>query len=240
MNVNCFGGMVMARSLQGWTPRPRPARLALEGRHVRLEPLDPAAHGEGLFAASTTPDAGERFRWLAEYPPAAREDFEPWLVRSSASSDPLFFAVIDRHSEKIAGRQALMRIDTSNGVAEVGNILWTGLVARRPAATEAIHLFAAHVFNDLGYRRFEWKCNARNEPSRRAAERFGFAYEGTFRNHMVIKGENRDTAWFAMTDEDWPRIEAGFKAWLSPDNFDRNGMQIKRLEELRRAAIRAN
>ncbi len=229
----------MPVSLEDWTPRARPERRVFEGRHVRLEPLDPAVHAEGLFAASTTPDAGERFRWLAEYPPAAPQDFAPWLDKASASQDPLFFAVVDRASGKIAGRQAMMRIDAANGVAEVGNILWNGLVSRRPAATEAIHLFAAHLFDDLGYRRFEWKCNARNEPSKRAAERFGFAYEGTFRRHMVIKGENRDTAWYAMTDEDWPAVKAGFEAWLSPENFDGNGMQRKRLEELRRKAGRA-
>lgn len=219
----------MGRSLEGWTPRPQPQRQVLEGTHVRLEPLDATAHGEALFAASTTPDAGERFRWLAEYPPAARADFQPWLDKAAASADPLFSAVIDRASGKIAGRQALMRIDAANGVAEVGNILWTGLVARRPAATEAIYLLAAHVFNDLGYRRFEWKCNNHNEPSKRAAKRFGFTFEGVFRQHMVQKGSNRDTAWFAMIDRDWPQLSLGYQRWLAPDNFDEHGRQRTRL-----------
>ncbi len=231
---------VMPISPESWTPREAPQRHVFEGRHVRLEPLDALAHSEGLLAASTTADAGERFRWLAEFPPSAAGDLQPWLDKAAASVDPLFFTVIDKASGRIAGRQALMRIDRTHGVAEIGNILWNGLVARRPAATEAVYLFAAHVFDDLGYRRFEWKCNDRNEPSKRAAERFGFTYEGVFRQHMVIKGENRDTAWFAMTDRDWAVIKAGFEAWLSPENFDRNGMQVAKLEELRRKAAKAN
>jgi RimJ/RimL family protein N-acetyltransferase len=127
----------------------------------------------------------------------------------------------------------LMRIDAANGVIEIGNIYWGPLVSRKPAATEALFLFASYIFDRLGYRRFEWKCNNRNEPSKRAAERFGFTHEGVFRQHMVVKGENRDTAWYAMIDKDWPAIRAGFEAWLSPENFSGEGQQKRRLEDCR-------
>jgi RimJ/RimL family protein N-acetyltransferase len=219
--------------LSNWTARPLPSRKAMVGRHVRLEALEPTVHGDGLFEASTTPDAGDRFRWLPDYPPASRAVFDNWLNSATTAKGTLVFVVIDRPTGKIGGRQSFMRIDADNGAIEVGNILWTGLVARRPAATEAIYLFARHIFNDLGYRRFEWKCNNRNEPSKRAAIRFGFKPEGVFRNHMVVKGENRDTAWYAMTDDDWSRARKGFEAWLDPSNFDETGNQIARLQDLR-------
>lgn len=220
--------------LSAWTPRLRPSRISLEGRYVRLEPLDPRRHGEGLYAASTVPDAAERFRYLSEYPPESRTAFQPWLESKAASEDPLYFAVIDCKTDQVAGRQTFMRIDAANGVIEIGNIYWGPLIARTPAATEALYLFARHAFDDLGYRRFEWKCNNLNEPSKRAAERFGFSFEGVFRQHMIVKGENRDTAWFAMIDKDWPSIHRAFEAWLDPQNFDRDGKQKKRLEEFRR------
>lgn len=221
------------QNLSQWTPRERPRREPLEGRYVRLEPLGVAEHGDALFEASNTADAGIRFLWLGEHAPASRAEFQPWLLKAEASLDPLYFTVIDRASGRIAGRQAFMRIDTANGVAEIGSILWNAPVARRPAATEALYLFARHVFDDLGYRRFEWKCNNRNSPSKRAALRFGFAYEGLFRQHMVIKGENRDTAWFAMIDEDWPVVGEAIRLWLAPENFDRDGRQRRKLEDIR-------
>lgn len=219
--------------LSRWTPRDRPARAPLEGRFVRLEPLDPARHGDGLYAASATTDADDRFRYLGETPPGDRQAFQAWLEKAAASEDPLHFAVIDRASGRIAGRQSYLRIDPANGVIEIGNILWNDPVARRPAATEALFLFARHAFDTLGYRRFEWKCNDRNAPSKRAALRFGFTFEGVFRQHMVVKGENRDTAWFAMIDGEWPAIRAAFEAWLAPDNFEAAGNQKRRLEDIR-------
>ncbi|MDN2567275.1 GNAT family N-acetyltransferase [Aquibium sp. A9E412] len=223
----------MAEPVPDWTPRPRPQRVVHEGRFVRLEPLSAARHGDGLFDASSGAQAAARFRYLAETAPKDRAAFAPWLARAETSEDPLFFAVVERASGRIAGRQAFMRIDAANGVAEIGNIYWSPLVARRPAATEAVYLFARHVFDDLGYRRFEWKCNAENDPSRRAAMRFGFALEGVFRQHMVVKGLNRDTAWYAMLDGDWPALRAAFEAWLAPDNFAADGSQKRRLEALR-------
>lgn len=219
--------------LSNWTPRERPARSPLEGRYVRLEPMDVARHGDGLFAAAATEDRDQRFRWLYDEPPQDRAAFQPWLDNAAASTDPFYFTVIDRQSGRIAGRQSFMRIDTANGVIEIGNILWNDPVARKPAATEALFLFARHAFDDLGYRRFEWKCNAENHPSRQAALRFGFDFEGTFRQHLVVKGRNRDTAWFAMIDKDWPTIRRAFEEWLDPQNFDSEGRQKRRLGEIR-------
>ena len=224
------------QDLSNWTPRPVPTAESLKGRFVRLERLSARRHGDGLFAASTMPDAEARFRWLPDRPPASRDDFQAWLDRAAAGTDPLFFAVIDRATDRIAGRQALMRIDTQNGVIEIGNILWSSMIARTPAATEAFFLFAAHVFDDLGYRRFEWKCNDRNEPSKRAAIRFGMTYEGTFRQHLLVKGENRDTAWFSMLDREWREESAVLRTWLEPGNFDADGNQLRRLEEIREIA----
>lgn len=229
----------MTTDLSGWTPRARPDRAPIEGRYVRLEPLDAARHGDGLFAASATADGDARFRYLGEHPPEGRAAFQPWLEKAQASADPLYFTVVDVASGRIAGRQTFMRIDMANGVIEIGNILWNPPVARRPAATEALYLFARHAFDDLGYRRFEWKCNALNEPSRRAALRFGFDFEGIFRQHMVIKGQNRDTAWYAMVDGDWPAIRRAFEEWLEPSNFDSDGRQKRRLEEIRAAIVSA-
>lgn len=219
--------------LSNWTPRPRPERKPLEGRYVRLEPLDAARHGDGLYEASSVSDIGGRFRWLPDQPPQSRAEFQPWLDKAAASVDPLFFTVIDKASGRIAGRQTLMRIDPANGVIEIGNIYWGPLVARKPAATEAQYLFTAYAFDDLGYRRYEWKCNNRNEPSKRAAERFGFRFEGVFRQHMIVKGENRDTAWYSIIDGEWPALKRAYQGWLDPANFDSEGKQKRRLEDFR-------
>ena len=211
--------------LSGWTPRPRPTAEVIEGRWCRLERLDPARHGDTLFEASAAPGAEERFRYLYEPQPASRAEFDTWMERASAGDDPRFYAVIDGATGRAEGRQSLMRITPEHGVIEIGNILWGPAIARTRMATEALFLFARYAFDALGYRRFEWKCNAANEPSRRAALRFGFSFEGVFRQHMVVKGKNRDTAWFAMTDRDWPAIRSGFERWLDPSNFDAGGRQ---------------
>ncbi|MBN9035359.1 MAG: GNAT family N-acetyltransferase [Rhizobiales bacterium] len=224
----------MQSDLSAWTPRERPRRAPLEGRYVRLEPLEAARHGDGLYAASSTPDADTRFLWLGERGPSSRADFQAWLEKAEASADPLYFVVIDKASGRIAGRQTFMRIDTANGVVEIGNILWNPPVARTPAATEALYLFARHAFDDLGYRRFEWKCNNRNGPSKLAALRFGFVFEGIFRQHMIVKGENRDTAWYSMIDREWPVTGKALAAWLDPANFGPDGQQKRRLSDIRR------
>lgn len=215
--------------LTTWKGVPRPERIVLDGRYARLEPLDPVRHGADLLASARQPGADNRFRYLFEEAPAGMADFAPWLEQAATSSDPLFFAVVDQVTGRAEGRQSLMRIDPVHGVIEVGHILWGPAIARTRVVTEALFLFAQYVFDRLGYRRFEWKCNDLNEPSKRAAGRFGFTAEGVFRQHMVAKGRNRDTAWFAMTDADWPRLRAGYEAWLRPENFDGAGQQRTRL-----------
>ncbi|MEO1397764.1 MAG: GNAT family protein, partial [Pseudomonadota bacterium] len=149
------------------------------------------------------------------------------------SDDPMFFAVIDKRTNRVEGRQTLMRIDPTNGVIETGNIHWGANISRSPVTTEAFFLFADHVFETLGYRRFEWKCNNKNGPSKRAAERYGMTFEGVFRQALVVKGQNRDTAWYSILDHEWPRLKQAFQAWLSPDNFDETGRQIKQLSAFR-------
>jgi RimJ/RimL family protein N-acetyltransferase len=222
----------MPRDLSNWTPRPAPARTVLDGLYCRLEPLDIARHADQLFEASMAEGAEERHRYLFE-PPAGRAVFDAWLATRPALDDPMFFVVIDKASGRVEGRQCLMRIDRVHGVIEIGSILWGPRIARTRVATEALYLFAKYAFDDLGYRRFEWKCHNGNEPSKRAALRFGFTFEGVFRQHMVTKGRNRDTAWFAMIDADWPAIKAGCEAWLDPSNFDAEGQQKRRLEACR-------
>ncbi len=207
---------------------PAPERRVLEGRWCRLEPLDPARHGDGLFDAVTGVEAERLHRYLPDPVPATRADLDAWMDAKAVSADPMFFAVIDGATARVEGRQSLMDINTAHGGAEIGHILWGPRIARSRIATEAFFLFADHVFA-LGYRRYQWRCNALNEPSRRAALRFGYTFEGVFRNHMVIKGESRDTAWFSITDEEWPRLRAGYEAWLAPVNFEADGTQRRRL-----------
>ena len=221
----------MPTDLAHWSARPRPDHRLIEGRYVTLEPLDADRHTEGLFAASHVPDGDAKFRWLFEAPPTDLTTFRPWVEKSAASADPLFWAIRDKASGQIAGRQTLMRIDPAHGVIEIGNIYWGPQIARQRGATESLYLFMAHVFDDLGYRRFEWKCNDHNEPSKRAALRFGFTFEGVFRQHMVAKGQNRDTAWFSILDGEWPRLKAGYLAWLDPGNFDATGQQRRSLQD---------
>lgn len=209
-------------------PRPRPDRTRLEGRYARLEPLDPDRHGADLYAATFAPGHEERLR----YSPAVPRDpagYAAWLGTAAAADDPLMFAVSDLATGRCSGRQALMRIVPEHGVIELGHILWGPEIARTRVATEAFALAATYAFDTLGYRRFEWKCHADNAPSRRAAERFGFTYEGTFRQHMVMRGRNRDTAWFALLDHEWPTAKAALEAWLAPENFDAEGRQRRSL-----------
>jgi RimJ/RimL family protein N-acetyltransferase len=205
-------------------PATPPQRVVLDGRYVRLEPLS-MAHAPDLFEASNVPDGDERFAYLGDYAPKAAADTEAFIRGVLDKADPMLFAVVDKSTGKAGGRQALMRIVPEHGVIEIGSIYWGPAIARTPRATEALFLFARHCFEELGYRRFEWKCNDRNEPSKRAALRFGFSYEGLFRQHMIAKGENRDTAWFSMLDSEWPERKAEFERWLDPSNFDADGRQ---------------
>jgi RimJ/RimL family protein N-acetyltransferase len=219
-----------------WKPARRPERAGLEGETVRLEPVDPGRHAVDLFRASD--GAPALWDYLAYGPFENRHVFTEWLKERAASEDPLFFAVVDRASGHAQGMASLMRIVPEHGVIEIGHIWFAPVLQRTRQATEAIYLLARHAFDDLGYRRFEWKCDSLNQPSRRAAERFGFVYEGVFRQHMVIKDRNRDTAWFSILDGEWPVARAAFEAWLAPENFDGEGQQRRSLAEVRNILAR--
>jgi len=201
-----------------------PQRVMFEGAHVRIEPLTPA-HAEALYESCALPQHADLWTYMGDGPFASREPFAENIVRKSESADPFFFALADRASGRARGHAALMRIDAPNRVIEVGNIMVGPALQKSRAATEAQFLLARYVFDELGYRRYEWKCNDLNAPSKRAAARFGFTYEGLFRQHMIVKGRNRDTAWFSMLDTEWPARKAAFQRWLAPENFDANGQQ---------------
>jgi len=214
------------------SPARRPGRTTLPGRAVTLAPLDPQAHGDSLYEG-TRGEAGDRlWQYLFEGPFADRAAFDIHLRRIAASEDPLFFAILDNASGRAVGYASYMRIEPVHRVIEVGSILYTPRLQQTTLATEAMYLMARHVFEDLGYRRYEWKCNALNAPSRRAALRFGFRFEGIFRQHMIVKGRNRDTAWFSMLDSEWPVRKANFERWLDPSNFGQDGRQKAALSRL--------
>ena len=201
-----------------WKPARHPRRIALEGSSVTLEPVDPARHARALYAAAD--GAPAIWDYLPYGPFENREAFTEWLEARAASEDPLFYALVDRGSSAARGMASYMRMAPEHGVIEIGHIWFAPELQRTRKATEAIFLMAKTAFDDLGYRRLEWKCDSLNMPSRRAADRFGFTFEGIFRQHMIVKGRNRDTAWFSMTDGEWPSRKAAFEAWLSPENFD--------------------
>ncbi len=218
--------------VEGWTPRPRPPRTPLEGRHCRLEPLDPARHAAALFAAFGEDPSGALWTYMSYGPFARLEDYEAWAEASARSEDPLFHAILDG-AGRPAGVASHLRIDPANGVVEVGHIALSPRLQRTRAATEAMYLMMRRAFDELGYRRYEWKCDALNAASRRAAERLGFTFEGVFRQAVIVKGRNRDTAWFSILDREWPAVRDGFERWLDPANFDAGGRQVRDLAALR-------
>jgi RimJ/RimL family protein N-acetyltransferase len=209
---------------------PRPQRVTLKGRIVSLVPLG-LEHATDLFQHASGPGRESLWTYLFNGPFADLAEFSADVEAKSKAADPLYFAVVDNSDGRAVGYQSLMRIDPANRVIEVGGIMYTPLLQGTAGSTEAQYLFAKYVFDDLGYRRYEWKCNDRNAPSRRAAERLGFTFEGVFRQHMIVKGRSRDTAWFAMLDGEWPARRAAFEAWLAPGNFDAEGRQKRRLQD---------
>ena len=211
-------------------PAQKPGPVTLQGRYGRLEKLNAARHAAGLWEALRGYD--EVWAYLFHGPFSERRDFDAYVEMFAAREDPYAYAIIDREG-RTAGFATLMEIRPANRVVEVGNILYSPKLQRTPLATEVQYLLARYAFEELGNRRYEWKCNSLNEPSRRAALRFGFTFEGIFRQHMIVKGRNRDTAWFAMTDHEWPARKAAFEAWLTPANFDDEGRQKKKLEAFR-------
>jgi RimJ/RimL family protein N-acetyltransferase len=212
-------------------PATAPAHRTLVGTRVRLEPLDPEHHAEDLLAAA----GGDPRLWvyLPYGPFADAEELRAWLAERATSTDPLFLTIVDTASERASGVVSYLRIEPEHGCIEIGHIWFGAPLQRTPGATETIYLLARHSFDDLGNRRLEWKCDAANARSRRAAERFGFTYEGVFRQHMIVKGRNRDTAWFSLLDSEWPAARTAFEAWLRPDNFDADGRQRSSLAALR-------
>ncbi len=213
-------------------PAKMPSRVRLEGRLVSITPLDPAAHADALYEGTHGDGRDELWRYLWDGPYASRDAFAAEVSRKAASEDPLHFAIVDQRSGLAVGTAAYLRITPAHRVIEVGSILFTPALQKTAAATEAMYLMARHAFEVLGYRRYEWKCDSLNAPSRRAALRLGFQFEGIFRQHMIIKGRNRDTAWFAMLDSEWPLRKANFERWLDPGNFDSEGKQKESLSRL--------
>jgi RimJ/RimL family protein N-acetyltransferase len=207
------------------SPAKRPERTTIKGQFATIAPLDPASHAQGLWEGTQGAENERLWTYLFSGPFPDRAEFETYLITRAAPEDPLSFAILDNASGRAVGLVALMRIEPEHRSIEVGSILYTPLLQRTRGATEAMYLMARYVFEELCYRRYEWKCDALNETSRRAALRLGFTFEGVFRQHMIVKGRNRDTAWFSMLDCEWPKRKAAFERWLNPSNFDADGQQ---------------
>jgi RimJ/RimL family protein N-acetyltransferase len=237
-DVNEFGQPV-GFPVPGWRPPPRPPREPIEGRLCRVEPLEPERHAKELFEAYALDPDARHWTYLREGPFDRFEAFADWIRRIGLDDDALFFAICERESGRAVGLASLLRIDPDNGTIEVGNLRFSSLLQRTPAATEAMFLLMRRVF-ELGYRRYEWKCDALNTPSRAAALRLGFRLEGIFRQARLNRGRNRDTAWFAILDREWPSLARPFERWLDPANFDALGKQRASLSELRGEAQRGS
>ncbi|MCW1925136.1 GNAT family N-acetyltransferase [Luteolibacter arcticus] len=214
-----------------WQPPSSPSGEPMKGRFCRLEKLDPVRHATSLHAANALDAEGWMWTYLGYGPFESEEAYRAWTAEVSEGNDPLFFAILDRANGKAIGVASYLRIDPQVGSIEVGHLAYSPLLKRSPAATEAMFLMMARAF-DLGYRRYEWKCDALNAPSRAAARRLGFTFEGNFRQATIVKGRNRDTAWFSITDQEWPALRKSFERWLVPANFDDEGNQRERLSEL--------
>jgi RimJ/RimL family protein N-acetyltransferase len=221
----------MTADLVHWTPRRRPEPEMLAGTHVTLERYDEARHGAALWDALGGPAINELIRWFPNPVYADAAPFIAWVTGNQRDNVTMVYRGVADGA--VCGMATFMRIDVAHGVCEVGSIAHAPSIQRSVIATEAQYLMMRHVFDDLGYRRYEWKLNTLNQPSHAAARRLGFTFEGIFRNHMVAKGRNRDTAWYAMIDSDWPEIKQSFELWLDPSNFEADGAQIHRLEDIR-------
>ena len=226
----------LGNPVPNWRAVPRPNGETLEGRLCRLERLDVARHAEALFNANSLDSDGVNWTYLPYGPFATLTAYCAWLEQSCCAEDPLFYTIISRATNTPVGVASFMRIDPANGVIEVGNLNYAPALQRGPAATEAMFLMMRQAFT-LGYRRYEWKCNALNTPSRIAAQRLGFSFEGVFRQAAVVKGRNRDTAWYSIIDSEWPALRARYERWLDPANFDAQGRQRLRLSDLTRPLL---
>lgn len=217
-------GQPIGELVPDWKPPPPPVLEPMRGRFCRLEPLDLDRHASELYQANELDTEGRNWTYLPYGPFDNFQDYKAWLSQWPSSADPLFFAIIDAASNRAVGIASYLRIDPRHGSIEIGHLNFSPLLQARPAATEAMYLMMKQAF-ETGYRRYEWKCNTLNEPSRRAALRLGLSFEGIFRQAAVYKGRNRDTAWFAAIDREWPALQSAFQKWLAPANFDQNGRQ---------------
>jgi RimJ/RimL family protein N-acetyltransferase len=224
-------GQPIGFEVPGWVPPPPPPREAMQGRYCRVEPLDIDRHIAELYEANARDREGRMWTYLAIGPFTRIDDYRAWYAARAANDDPLFHAIVDEASGRAVGVGSYLRIDPPAGSVEVGHLAFSPLLQRTPGATEAMFLMMQRAFR-LGYRRYEWKCDALNAPSRAAAQRLGLSYEGVFRQATVYKGRNRDTAWYAAIDAEWPALEAAFTRWLDPANFDEQGQQRTRLSVL--------
>lgn len=218
-------GQPIGEPVPDWQPALRPPHRPMEGRFCRVEPLDPRRHAAELFAAYREDTEDRIWTYLPYGPFSTQESFEAWMKETCVGEDPLFHVIVDRRGEQALGVASYLRIDPAFGVIEIGHLNYAPRLQRTPAATEAMFLMMRRVFAELGYRRYEWKCDALNAGSRRAAERLGFRFEGVFRQATLYKGRNRDTAWYAIIDKDWPALEQAYSAWLDAGNFDPSGRQ---------------
>ena len=228
-------GQPVGEPVPGWAPRPRPAARTLTGRWCRLEPLDPPRHAEDLYRANCADEQGRMWTYLSCGPFEDLGSYRGWADQVAGGQDPLFFAILAGEPLRAAGVAAYLRVQPGDGSIEVGHLAFSPALQCTTAATEAMALMMANAFDELGYRRYEWKCNSLNAPSRRAALRLGFVYEGTFRQATVVRGRNRDTAWFSVTDTEWPRLKEAFRRWLDPANFGPDGHQRVALSSLTEA-----
>ena len=228
------GALPVGRAVPGWIAREAPPRTPMAGRYARLEPLEAERHADALWEANAADADGSRWTYLFDEKPASLEAYRAWVARMASTADPLFFAIVDAASGRALGVAAFMRIDRNHGVIEIGHLNFSPAMNRTRVATEAIFLMMRRAFEELGYRRLEWKCDSLNAPSRAAAERFGFTFEGIFRQAIVYKGRNRDTAWYSIVDAEWPRLAAAYRRWLDPANFDGDARQRERLSALMR------
>jgi len=232
VRVNAHGQPI-GPALAAWSERRRPQRTAIEGRYCRIEPVDLERHAAELFESYMQAPDGRDWTYLFSERPANIRLFREYLARLAASDDPLHYAIVAAENHSAVGIAALMRIDTLHGVIEVGSIAYSPLLKNTPAGTEAMYLLMRRVFDELGYRRYEWKCDSLNAPSCAAAKRYGFRFEGIFRNAVVYKKRSRDTAWFSIIDEEWPQLRTAFQMWLDPQNFDSAGRQRRALAKFR-------